>query len=297
VDIQHIANGLQRIVGADPSLDQIADGTYFGEGPVWDHRKRRFLWVDIIGDTIYQWLPGVGKSVLVHPSSHANGMTFDLDGRLVIAGWSQRTIWRIEHDGSFTTMASRWQGKKFNSPNDIVVRSDGSIYWTDSAGGLVIPGMVGEDMQRHLDVQAVFRLTPLGKVELTVEDTVYPNGLCFSPDEKILYVNDTRMAHIRAFDVALDGNVTNGRLFHKLTGSEPGVADGMKCDREGNVYCTGPGGVHVIDPSGNLLGRLLIPGGHTTNIAWGDDDWRSLYMTTYHSVFRTRLKIPGVPVW
>jgi gluconolactonase len=105
------------------------------------------------------------------------------------------------------------------------------------------------------------------------------------------------MAHIRAFDVAPDGGVSNGRLFHQLTGSEPGVADGMKCDCEGNVYCTGPGGVHVIDPRGKLLGRLFIPGGHTTNIAWGDDDWRSLYMVTYHSVFRTRLNIPGVPVW
>ena len=297
MDIDLAAPGFADVVGSDPPLDQIAHGTYFGEGPVWDRRKRRFLWVDIIGDTIYEWAPGAGKSVLVHPSSHANGMTFDLDGRLVIAGWSQRTIWRIEHDGSFTTIASRWQGKKFNSPNDIVVRSDGSVYWTDSAGGLVIPGMVGEDMQRHLDIQAVFRLTPQGKVELTVEDTVYPNGLCFSPDEKILYVNDTRMAHIRAFDVAPDGSVGNGRLFHKLTGSEAGVADGMKCDQQGNVYCTGPGGVHVIDPSGRLLGRLLVPGGHTTNIAWGDDDWRSLYVTTYHYVYRTRLNIPGVPVW
>jgi gluconolactonase len=297
MDLDRVDPRFDRIVDADASLDQIAQGTYFGEGPVWDRRKKRFLWVDIIGDTIYQWTPGVGKSVLVHPSSHANGMTFDLQGRLMIAGWSQRTIWRIEHDGSFTTIASRWQGKKFNSPNDIVVRSDGSVYWTDSAGGLVIPGMVGEDLQRHLDIQAVFRLTPQGKVELTVEDTVYPNGLCFSPDEKILYVNDTRMAHIRAFDVAPDGSVGNGRLFHRLTGSEAGVADGMKCDQEGNVYCTGPGGIHVIDPSGKLFGRMLIPGGHTTNIAWGDDDWRSLYMTTYHAVFRTRLEIAGVPVW
>ncbi len=129
-----------------------------------------------------------------------------------------------------------------------MVRRDGSVYWTDSAGGLVIPGMVGEDMQRHLDIQGVFRLTPQGEVELVVEDTVYPNGLCFSPDENILYVNDTRLGLIRAFDVNADGSVRNGRVFHKLTGSEPGVADGMKCDREGNVYCTGPGGIHVHGP-------------------------------------------------
>ena len=144
MDIDRRQPGLDRIAGSDLRLDQISHGTYFGEGPVWDRRKQRFLWVDIIGDTIYQWVPSVGRSVLVHPSSHANGMTFDLEGRLVIAGWSQRTIWRIEHDGSFTTIASHWRGKKFNSPNDIVVRSDGSIYWTDSAGGLVIPGKVGE---------------------------------------------------------------------------------------------------------------------------------------------------------
>jgi len=297
MDVDRINPKFDSIVGPDAPLDQIAHGTYFGEGPVWDHRQQRFLWTDIIGDTIPQWKPGIGRSILVHPSGHANGMTFDREGRLTIAGWSQRTIWRIEHDGSFTTLASHWQGKKLNSPNDIVVRSDGSIYWTDSAGGLVIPGMVGEDLQRHLDIQAVYRLTPQGKVELTIEDTVYPNGLCFSPGESILYVNDTRMAHIRAFDVNPDGSVHNARLFHTLTGCEAGVADGIKCDRDGNVYCTGPGGVHVIDPAGTLLGRLLAPGGHTTNIGWGDDDWRSLYMTTYHAVFRTRLNIPGVPVW
>ena len=156
--------------------------------------------------------------------------------------------------------------------------------------------MVGEDLQRQLDIQAVFRLTPQGEVKLTVEDTVYPNGLCFSPDEKILYVNDTRLGQIRAFDVDADGDVRNGRVFHELTGTEPGVADGMKCDQEGNVYCTGPGGIHVIDTAGRLRGRLRIPG-HSTNFAWGDDDWRSLYVTTYHCVYRTRLNIPGVPVW
>jgi gluconolactonase len=177
-----------------------------------------------------------------------------------------------------------------------VVRQDGSVYWTDSAGGLVIPGMVGEDMQRQLDMQGVFRLTPQGEVKLVVEDVTYPNGLCFSPDESVLYVNDTRLGLIRAFDVNADGSVRNSRVFHKLTGTEAGVADGMKCDQEGNVYCTGPGGIHVMDPAGKLLGRLRVPG-HCTNFAWGDDDWRSLYYTTYHGVYRTRLDIPGVPVW
>jgi len=296
VDVDRRAPGLDRIVGADPPFDQIADGITFGEGPVWDRRQKRFLFTDIIGDTIWQWTPGVGRKALVHPSRHANGMTFDREGRLLVAGWSARSIWRIEPDGAFTTLASRHEGRKLNSPNDIVVRSDGAIYWTDSPGGLVIPGMVGDDLQRQLDVQGVFCLTPSGEVHLAIPDCVYPNGLAFSTDEKLLYVNDTRLGIIRAFDVAKDGSVGPGRLFHKLAGNEPGVADGMKVDVEDNVYCTGPGGIHIMDKGGALLGRLLLAG-HCTNLAWGGDDWRSLFVTTYHSVVRTRLNIPGVAVW
>lgn len=282
--------------GSDP-LDLIAHGLAFGEGPVWDRRSGWLYWVDIIGSTIWRWKPGVGREVVMKPSGHANGMTFDREGRLTVAGWCNRTIFRFEHDGSITTLASTYDGRKFNSPNDIVVKSDGSTYWTDSAGGLAIPGMVAEDVQRYLDVQGVFRLTPDGRtVQLIIPDITYPNGLAFSPDESLLYVNDTRQALINVYDVRADGTVENGRLFHKLTGTEPGVADGMKVDVEGNVYCTGPGGVHVIDPSGRLMGRLRVAG-HATNLAWGGDDWRTLYVTSYSSLFRTRLGIPGVAVW
>lgn len=297
MDVDMVAPGLERILEPDPPLDRVVQGLTFGEGPVWDRRSRQLFFVDIIGNTIWKWMPGVGREIVLRPSDHANGMTFDRQGRLVVAGWSKRTIWRRESDGSIITLASRYQGKKLNSPNDIVVRSDGSIYLTDSAGGLVIPGMVAEDVQRYLDVQGVFRLPPDGKeVSLVIEDCVYPNGIAFSPDESLLYVNDSRLGIIRMFDVRADGSVGPGRLFHKLTGNEPGVADGMKVDVEGNVYCTGPGGVHVMDPRGKLLGRLKIPG-HSTNMAWGGDDWRFLYVTTYNSVYRTRAKIPGVPVW
>jgi len=296
MDIDRLAPGLDRIVDPDPPLDRIAHGLIFSEGPVWDQRGRQLFFVDIIGNTIWKWVPGVGREIVLRPSDHANGMTFDRQGRLVVAGWSKRTIWRFEKDGSIITLASRYQGKKLNTPNDIVVRSDGSIYWTDSVGGLAIPGMVAEDVQRYLDVQGVFRLSPDGQeVRLVIEDCVYPNGLAFSPDESLLYVNDSRLGIIRVFDVRADGSVGPGRLFHKLAGNEPGVADGMKVDIEGNVYCTGPGGVHVIDPNGRGLGRLKISG-HSTNMAWGGDDWRFLYVTTYNFVYRTRLKIPGVAV-
>jgi gluconolactonase len=297
VDIDLIAPGFERVVDRDPPLDSIAQGLTFGEGPVWDKRTGQLYWVDIIGSTIWKWKPGVGREVVLRPSNHANGMTFDIEGRLTVAGWCSRTIFRFEHDGTITTIASKYQDKKFNSPNDIVVRSDGSTYWTDSAGGLVIPGMVAQDVQRYLDMMGVFRLTPDGKeVQLVIADCTYPNGLAFSPDEKILYVNDTRLALIRAFDVNADGSVGPGRIFHKMTGTEDGVADGMKVDVEGNVYCTGPGGVHVIAADGRLLGRLKIPG-HCTNMAFGDEDWKSLYVTTFNSVYRTRVKVPGVAVW
>src|SRR5262249_6976068 len=244
---------------------EITHGIVFGEGPVWDRRQGRLLFTEIIGDTIWQWRPGVGTERLVHPSSHANGMTFDREGRLVVAGWSARTIWRVEPDGTFTTLASRYDGKKVNSPNDIVVRRDGLIYFTDSPGGLVIPGMVGEDLQRHLDVQGVFCVTQAGEVHLAIADCVYPNGLAFSTDETLLYVNDTRLGLIRAFDVRPDGSLGPGREFHRLTGNEPGVADGMKVDVRDTVDCTGPGGIHVMDSGGTRL-RRRAPAGQWTHL-------------------------------
>jgi gluconolactonase len=178
-----------------------------------------------------------------------------------------------------------------------VVRSDGAIYFTDSPGALYNVGMAADDVQQYLDFAGVFRVSPDGRrVDPVVTDTVYPNGLAFTTDESVLYVNDTRLGEIRAYDVRPDGGCGGWRLFHKLTGSEPGIADGMKVDTEGNVYCTGPAGIHVIGGNGALLGRLRFAD-HVTNMAWGDADWRSLYVTTYRSVFRTRVSVPGVAVW
>src|SRR5690606_17835178 len=193
--------------------DVIAQDIVFGEGPVWDAAAGAFYFTDIIGDTIWKWTPGIGQEVVLRPSGKANGLCLDLERRLLVAGWGGRTVFRREHDGSWTTLAERWQGMKLNSPNDIVVKSDGSIWFTDPPGGLFNVGMVGADIQRYLDIQPVFRLSPDGEtLSIVCQDNVYPNGLCFSPDESILYVNCSRERVIRAHGVRADGSVSEGRI-------------------------------------------------------------------------------------
>lgn len=288
----------ERIAPERATMDRIAYGCIFTEGPVWHAHKGYLVWTDIIGDTIWKWVPGQGASILLRPSWKADGATYDRQGRLVVAGWSNRTIWRIEHDGSIVTLASHYQGKKLNTPNDIVVKADGAIYFTDGVGGMRLPGheSLGADLQRYLDFCGVYRLDPEdGTLTLLVDDFESPNGLAFSPDESLLYINDSRRCHIRVFDVNPDGSISNGRLFTDVTGEGLGIPDGMKVDVEGNVYCTGPGGIHVFDSHSNHLGRIRVPE-QTANFGWGDPDWRALYITARSSVYRIRLNIPGIPV-
>jgi gluconolactonase len=299
VEVDMLTPEGERIVGKDLPLDIIARDILFGEGPVWDARNKQLFFTDIIGDTIWKWKPG-GKGgtqeALLQPTAKANGMALDLENRLLVAGWGGRTVFRFEKDGSRTVLADRWEGKKLNSPNDIVVKSDGSIWFTDPPGGLYNVGMVAEDLQRYLDNQPVFRIAPDGrKMTIVADDNVYPNGLCFSPDEKLLYVNCSRERVIREYDVKADGTLSRSRVFYQYTGPERGVPDGLKCDVEGNVWCTAPGGVWVHDRSGKPLARIKTPGHHPTNLAFGDDDWRSVYLTMIGSVLRTRVNIAGVP--
>ncbi|MGB6105753.1 MAG: SMP-30/gluconolactonase/LRE family protein [Pusillimonas sp.] len=296
MDVDMSTPGFERIILPGSELDVVVNDLKFGEGPVWNHRTGEMFWVDIIGDTIWKWRAGEGPTVVMQPSYRADGMTFDHEGRLVVAGWSWRRVWRLEHDGTITILCTEFEGQKLNSPNDIVVKSDGAIYFTDPSGGLNNVQMHGEDLQRYMDYHGVFRIAPSGEVTLVARDLTYPNGLAFSPDESLLYINDTRENKIRVYDVCPDGSLANKRLFCELFGTEPGVADGMKVDVEGNVYCTGPAGIHVMAPDGTLLGRILVPG-HTTNLGFGETDWRSLFITTYSSVFRVRVGVPGIAVW
>jgi gluconolactonase len=284
------------LVPEEAVLERVSHGHIFTEGPVWNAREGALYWTDIIGNTIWKWVPGVGRSVVMRPSGKANGMTFDKHGRLIVAGWSSRMVWRMEADGSAVPLATHYQGKKLGTPNDIVVKSDCAIYFTDPPGGLGIVEMEGEDLQQYLDYSGVYRLEPdSGTLTLLTAEVPGCNGLTFSPDEKLLYVNDTGGRYIQAYDVQPDGTLKNGRRFVDIVGEEPGNPDGMKVDVEGNVYCTGPGGVHVFDPAGNYLGRIRIPE-HCTNMAWGDVDWKTMYMTARSSVHRMRLAVQGIPV-
>jgi gluconolactonase len=295
VDVHDVAIG--EVFAPDATLTRVVDGLQFGEGPVWDKRRKCLYFVDNIASKLCKWTQGVGVETVVSPTGHANGATLDREGRVIVAGWSSRTVWRLEHDGTLATLASHFEGRKLNTPNDVIMRSDGSIYFTDSDGGLFIPAMDGEDLQRYLDFSGVYRISPDGKgLQLVVRDLAFPNGLAFSPDERLLYVSDTWQKDIWVYEVQADGSVHNGRQFYKLHGHEPGHADGLKVDTRGNVYSTGPLGVHVVSPHGKLLARLKIPE-ECTNMAWGGDDWCTLFITTFHSVFRTRALISGIEVW
>jgi len=239
-----------------------------------------------------KYTPGQGVTVFKEPTNRANGLTRDLQGRLLAAEHETRRVTRQELDGSITVIANSFQGRRLNRPNDVIVKSDGSIYFTDPNGNFV-------PEQWDLTFAGIFRVTPdLGTVTLLTDSFVGPNGLAFAPDESVLYLNDSRRRHIRAFDVLPNGTLAKqtDRVFAELGGAEPGVPDGMKVDTAGNVYCGGAGGIYVLDPKGKKLGRIVHGQPATTNIAFGGDDWKTLYFTSRSTLFSVNVKIPGVPV-
>lgn len=278
----------------EASLSRIHSGYIFTEGPMWHSKDKYLVWTDIIGDAIWKWTPGVGTSLHTSPTGHADGLFIDREGRIVVAGWGNRTIWRIELDGSTTTLASHYDGKKLNTPNDLVVKSDGTIWWTDMSGALRLPGHNDGDVQKYLDFEGVYRLDPdSGDITLLCDDLPAPNGLCFSPDESRLYVNNTRPGQIHVWDVSKDGTLSNRQMFDEF-GDDSGYPDGMKCDALGNVWCTAPGGVWAIDPDGNRLGAIKVPE-HLANFQFGGDDLKTIYLTARTSVYAIDVDVPGLP--
>jgi len=280
-----------QVIGTDADLEQIATGFRFLEGPIWHPYDRHLTFSDILGDCLYRWSREEGVTLFRKPSHMANGNTYDRHRRLLTCEHATSRVMRTNDDGSLDVLASHYEGKELNSPNDIVVKSNGVIYFTDPNSGR--GARFGVAREQELSFQGVYRLDPVDvKLTLLTDAMSKPNGLCFSPDEKQLFVNDTDRGHICVFDLQHDGTVSSGGVWATLVGEGIGVADGMKLDQQGNLYCAGPGGLHLFDADANCLGVVQMPE-HTTNMAWGDDALQSLYITASTSLYRLRVRIPG----
>ena len=286
-----MADNLDQIVESSEA-ECLATGFVFTEGPLW-HPDGYWLFVDVRREpgAIFKLTPGGQPEIYREPSNGSNGLTFDLAGRLVMCEGDGRRMSRREHDGTIVPLAERWDGKRLNRPNDVVCRSDGSIYFTNPAGRVPTE-------EREIDFSGVHRIAPDGTVTAVVTDTEYPNGLAFSPDESVLYVTNTRESmYIAAYDVRADGTAYNGRIFADMSSAEPdGVPDGMKVDSEGRIYSTGPGGCWVFDPNGNHLGIIRLPE-MPANCAWGGEDNRTMFFTARTSVYTLRMRTSGISPW
>lgn len=290
-DIRHPA--FADLIDPAAELEQVAAGFEFVEGPIWHPAERHLTFSDIIGNTMYRWSEAEGLLVFRRPSQMANGNAYDRQGRILTCEHATSRVTRTDVDGLIDVLASHYDGKELNSPNDIVVTRAGSICFTDPMSGR--SPRWGVPRPQELSFQGVYRLDPASHaLTLLVDDFDKPNGLCFSVDETLLYINDTTRAHIRVFDVLPDGTLANGRLWAELEPLGVGVADGMKCDAAGNIYCTGPGGIHVFDPAARLLGVILTPQ-QAANCCFGGDDLRVLYLTATTSIYRLALRAPGHP--
>ena len=294
--IESMVPELDRIIATSEPIRELATG-YGGdigpaEGPLWWAEGRYLLFNDIHTARRIKFTPGQGVTVAMEKTNEANGITRDLQGRLVSAEHLTRRVTRYEPDGSVTVIANSFQGKRLLRPNDVIVKSDGSIYFTDP-GGNAAPD------QWDVTLSGVYRVSAdLGTMSLVIDDMVRPNGLAFSPDESILYVADSRRRHIRAYDMQANGTVfkETSRVFVDLGGAEPGAPDGFKVDTAGNLYSGGGGGLYIIDPKGKKLGRIVHGQPATTNVAFGGEDWKTVFFTTRSTLFSVGVKIAGLPV-
>jgi gluconolactonase len=277
-------------VGDLVTLEKIATGFLFTEGPLWHAAEKYLLFSDMPGDHLRRWSARDGVTTFRKPCAQSNGLAFDRAGRLIVCEHATSRVTRTEVDGSSTIIASHHGEKELNSPNDVVVRSDGGIYFTDPVYGR--KEYFGNPRPLQLDFRGVYRATPDGTLTLLADDFGQPNGLCFSRDERLLFVNDTERQHIRVFDVAANGTLSNSRVFAATKGDGAGAPDGMKVDSVGNLYCCGPGGIHVFDPDATCLGVIRMPE-YTANFCFGDADRRSLYVTASTSLYRLQVRTPG----
>jgi gluconolactonase len=267
--------------------ERLATGFVFTEGPLW-HPDGFYYFVDVRASMLYRITPGRPHEVVREKTGGGNGTTFDLQGRLILCEGDNRRVTRRAPDDRFEVLVDRFESKRLNRPNDVVCRSDGSIYFTD-------PGLRVPLAEREVEHAGVYRIAPDGAVSL-VADFEYPNGLAFSPDERLLYVANTRWAqYIHVLELDADGRMARRRIFADMSSDETdGVPDGMKVDVEGHVYCTGPGGTWVFAPDGTRLGVIRTPE-VPANLAFGGPDLQTLFFTARTSVYTLRAKVPGQP--
>jgi gluconolactonase len=271
------------------------------EGPLW-HPAGFLTCVDMQGSRLLRWDASIGVQVVREQTGEGNGCTFDRQGRLIMCEGAHRRLTRMASDGTITTLAERWQGKQLNRPNDVVCRSDGSLFFTD-------PELRVPPAEREVGISGVYSINPQGGLALATDECEYPNGLAFSPDERTLYVAISRFdercfaeanngevcrhRRIRAFDVDAEGRLSNNRIFVDMSSAEAGVPDGMKVARDGHLFCTGSGGIWVIDPQGQRLGVIRVPE-VARNCAFGGADSRTLYITAGTSLYSIRTKVAGI---
>jgi gluconolactonase len=317
--VEKLDPALDRLVPPKPAL--VRDATGFNkwiEGPVWID-SRTLLFAEIPGNNIMRWRPGEAAGVFLHPSGYkgsapfggpepgSNGMTLDAQKRLTVAGHAQRDVWRLEKPDPWaqvTILAGKYQGKQLNSPNDLVYRSDGSLYFTDPPYGL--PSQSDRDPARQLRVNGVYRIAGAAdqkpgsppdpaRLQLLIQDLPRPNGIAFSPDQKFLYVDNSEPRKLwMRYSVQPDGSLTSPKLLYDATAERaPGNPDGMKVDKEGNIYSAGPGGVWIFSAGGKHLGTIKVPE-TVSNVAWGGSLGKTLYITASTSLYSIQLNVEGV---
>jgi gluconolactonase len=305
VTIERLDPRLDQLIAPDAVVEAVADGIEWAEGPLWNGRDHSLLFSDVPRNGMYRWVPGQGTSLILPASGYtgaapftgrepgSNGLTFDPDGRLVFCQHGNRRIVRMDRDGALTVLADRYQGRRLNSPNDLVFKSNGDLYFTDPPFGL--PRSF-DDPAKEQKIQAVYRLGKNGRLTAEVTDLDAPNGIGFSPDEKTLYVSNAfnQRPIWMAYPVRPDGSLGKGRQFAEASAyvrPGEGVPDGLKIDVRGNLFGAAPGGVHIFAPDGTRLGRI-ITGVKTGNVAWGEDG-SVLYIAAEHRILRLVTRTRG----
>jgi len=297
MNVQVFTPKFNQFIDSGNVLETVVTGFEFTEGSIWHPVEQSLIFNDILGNAIYHWTEVQGLKKLRRNSHMANGNTYDRQGRVLTCEHATSRVTRTDfaHAGEMEVLATHYQGRELNSPNDIICGQDGMIYFTDPAFGRL--ESVGVPREQELDFQGIYRLDPdSGSLTVLVRDFAKPNGLCFSLDEKYMYINDSAHNHIRLFEVTGEGTLSNDRLWAELSPAGKGVADGIKVDQAGNIFCCGPGGIHLFDADAVYLGIILMPE-QSANLTWGGEDYRTLYITASTSVYRLQTRIPGHPTF